>query len=115
MPYAGQVAWVLHRLTGVALAVYLLPHFVTINNARMGSAALDEALAWYARPVVAAAEWLLVMAAAFHLFNGIRVITLDFFDLSHRQRLLFWCVLLACAGVLLAASFLFVPRLLAPP
>ncbi len=110
----GQWSWLLHRVTGVALAVYLLPHFITINNARGGAAALDEALGWYTGPMIAAAEWLIVMAAVFHAFNGLRIIAVDFFDLSHRRRLLFALVLGACAVVLLASSFLFVPRLLAP-
>ncbi|MCH7477210.1 MAG: succinate dehydrogenase, cytochrome b556 subunit [SAR324 cluster bacterium] len=110
----GTVAWLLHRVTGVALAVYLLPHFITINNARGGAAALDEALGWYTGPLVAAAEWLIVMAAVFHAFNGLRIIAVDFFDLSHRHRLLFALVLGATVAVLLASSFLFVPRLLAP-
>lgn len=110
----GTVAWLLHRVTGVALAVYLVPHFVSINAARGGPAALDAELAAFATPVFAAAEWVLVGAVAFHAFNGLRIIAVDFFDLSRQHKLLFWVVLLACAAVMGAASTLFVPRILAP-
>ncbi len=110
----GSVSWALHRITGVALAIYLLPHIVTINSARGGREALDAALGWYAGPLIAATEYLLVLAVAFHMFNGLRIIAVDFFDLSHRQKALFWCVMLVCAAVLLGASFVFVPRILAP-
>ncbi len=110
----GSVSWAMHRITGVALAIYLLPHFVTINSARSGPAAFDEALGWYAGPLIAATEYLLVLAVAFHAFNGLRVIAVDFFDLSHTQKALFWGVMAACTAVLLGASFVFVPRILAP-
>ena len=111
---AGTVAWLLHRMTGVALALYLVPHFVSINAARGGPAALDAELRGFAGPLFAVAEWLLIGAVAFHALNGLRLIALDAFDLSGRQKLLFWLVLLACAAVFGAASTLFVPRMLAP-
>ena len=110
----GSVAWALHRITGVALAVYLLPHFISINSARGGRDAFDAALGWYTGPLIAASEFVLVLAVAFHMFNGIRIIAVDFFDLSHRQKVLFWLVMAGCAAVLLGASLVFVPRMLAP-
>lgn len=110
----GSVAWALHRITGVALAVYLLPHLISINSSRSGREVFDETLGWYAGPLIATSEFLLVMAVAFHMFNGIRIIVVDFFDLSHRQKLLFWAVMAACTVVLLGATFIFLPRILAP-
>jgi succinate dehydrogenase cytochrome b subunit len=111
---AGTVAWLLHRVTGVALALYLVLHVVSIHAARGGPAALDTELAGFRTPFFAVAEWLLIAAVAFHALNGLRLIALDAFDLTGRQRLLFWLVLAVCAAVFLAASTLFVPRILAP-
>lgn len=108
----GTVAWLLHRLSGVALAVYLIPHFVSVNAARGGPAALDSELAGFASPLFAAAEYVLVLTVAFHLLNGLRIIAIDFFDLSRSQKLLFWLVMAGCTAVFLAASTLFVPRIL---
>ncbi len=108
----GTVAWLLHRLSGVALAVYLIPHFVSVNAARGGPAALDSELAGFATPLFAAAEYVLVLTVAFHLLNGLRIIAIDFLDLSRRQKLLFWLVMAGCAAVFLAASTLFVPKIL---
>lgn len=109
---AGTLAWLLHRLTGVALAVYLVPHFISINAARGGPAALDAALGGFATPMFAVAEWLLIGTVAFHAFNGLRIIAVDFFDLAPRHKLLFAVVLLACVAVMAAASVVFVPRIL---
>jgi succinate dehydrogenase / fumarate reductase cytochrome b subunit len=111
---AGTLAWLLHRVTGVALAVYLVPHFISINAARGGPRALDAELAGFATPLFAVAEWLLIGAVAFHACNGLRIVAVDFLDLAPRHKLLLWLVLLACAAVMLAASTLFVPRILAP-
>ena len=108
----GTVAWLLHRLSGVALAVYLIPHFISVNAARGGPAALDSELAGFASPLFAAAEYVLVLTVAFHLLNGLRIIAIDFLDLSRQQKLLFWLVMAGCAAVFLAASTLFVPRIL---
>ncbi len=113
-PNIGNLSWLAHRLTGVALAVYLIPHFVSIGSARGGAAAFDGELAVYTAPIFKAAEFLLILVVAFHLFNGLRIIAVDFFNLSGHQKLLFWLVMVACAAVFLAASLLFVPRILAP-
>ncbi|MEE8433383.1 MAG: succinate dehydrogenase, cytochrome b556 subunit [bacterium] len=110
----GTLAWLLHRVTGVALAVYLIPHILSINAARKGPEALDAELAYFASPFFAAMEWLLVGAVAFHALNGLRIIALDAFDLSGRQKVLFWLVLSLCGLIFLAASTLFVPRILGP-
>ena len=110
----GSWAWLLHRLTGVALAVYLLPHFMTIYNARQGPEALDSALAWYTGPLIALSEWVLIMAVAFHAFNGLRLIAMDFLDLSHRQKALFWLAMAGCLLVFIGATFVFLPKILGP-
>lgn len=110
----GTLAWLAHRVSGLALAVYLVPHFASIASARGGKAAFDATLAPYAAPLYKAAEFVLVVTVAFHACNGLRIVAIDFFDLSRRQKLLFWLVLGACGIVLVAASWLFVPRILAP-
>ena len=110
----GNIAWLLHRLTGLALAIYLIPHFISINRSRLGPDVFDAALATFTAPFYKAAESLLIMVVAFHSFNGLRIIVIDIFTFSHRQKLLFGLVMGACAAVLVAVSVLFVPRILAP-
>ncbi len=108
----GNFAWLLHRLTGVALTVYLLPHFISIASARRGPEVFNAILATYTAPIYKIAEFILIMAVAFHTFNGLRVIAVDFFNLSSRQKLLFWVVMSACAAVLVVTSFFFVPKIM---
>lgn len=110
----GTVAWLLHRITGLALAAYLVVHIASIHTAAHGPQALDAELAGFRTPLFAVAEWLLIAAVAFHAFNGLRIIAVDAFDLTGRQKLLFWLVIALCVVVFVAASAVFVPRILAP-
>lgn len=66
-----------HRLSGLALAVFLPVHFLLLGTVLDGAAALDGALAFTAHPLVKAAEWGLVVLLALHLFFGLRVLALE--------------------------------------
>jgi succinate dehydrogenase hydrophobic anchor subunit len=55
---------------------------------------------------------MIVMTVAFHMFNGLRIIALDCFNLAGHQKLLFGLAMSGCAAVLISASFLFVPQIL---
>ncbi len=68
--------WVahVHRLSGIALAVFLPLHFWALGNALE----LDSFLAWTERPLVKLGEWAIVLALAAHLGGGLRVLALEF-------------------------------------
>lgn len=63
-----------HRLSGVALALFLPAHFWVLSRALQ----LDAFLAWTEQPAVKAAEWGLVTLLALHLAGGLRVLALEF-------------------------------------
>jgi fumarate reductase subunit D len=70
-------AFLIHRISGVALALFLPVHFVVLGTAIEGEAALGEFLRWTERPAVIAAEWILVMLLAAHLAGGLRLLALE--------------------------------------
>ena len=70
--HSSYWAFVVHRVSGIALAVFLPLHFWTLGHALQGS------LAWAERPLVKAGEWLVVVALAAHLGGGLRVLALEF-------------------------------------
>jgi fumarate reductase subunit D len=70
-------AFVAHRLSGVALAVFLPFHFVMLGLALDGAAALDAGLAYTDLPLVKFAEWGLVVLLAAHLLLGLRLLALE--------------------------------------
>ena len=68
--------WVahLHRISGIALAIFLPLHFWALGNALQ----LDSFLAWTERPLVKFAEWGIVLLLAAHFAGGLRILALEF-------------------------------------
>ncbi len=68
--------WVahVHRVSGIALAVFLPLHFWVLGDALQ----LNSFLAWTERPLVKLGEWAIVLALAAHLGGGLRVLALEF-------------------------------------
>jgi fumarate reductase subunit D len=75
--HPALVAFWLHRLSGLALALFLPVHFWALGLALDGEAALDRFLAWTDHPLLKASEVALVMALALHLAGGLRVMALE--------------------------------------
>ena len=78
-------AFLLHRLSGVALAVFLPFHFLVLGLA-VEQAALDDVLDWTENPWVKLAETGLVVLLALHLTGGLRLLLLEFGPWSDRQQ-----------------------------
>ena len=76
--------WVahVHRISGVALALFLPLHFWALGNALQ----LDSFLAWTEQPLVKLGEWAIVVALAAHLGGGLRVLALEFLPLLDWQK-----------------------------
>lgn len=70
-------AFVAHRLSGVALALFLPFHFLMLGLALDGADALDAGLAYTDLPLVKAAEWGLVVLLSAHLLLGLRLLALE--------------------------------------
>jgi succinate dehydrogenase subunit D len=80
----GFVAAMLHRLSGIVLAIFLPIHFLALATALNGAKALDAFLAITRQPVVMAAEFAIVVALAVHLTLGLRIVAIEFFDLREK-------------------------------
>ena len=70
-------AWVLHRITGVALVAFLLAHLYTLSSVRGGEAAFDRAMQMLQGPLPKTGELLLLWAIVFHGLNGLRLILIN--------------------------------------
>jgi len=81
-------AFLVHRLSGVALALFLPAHFLAIGLALRGEAALDGFLRWSEQPLVVAGEWILVMLLAAHFAGGIRLLVLELLPWRSWQKTL---------------------------
>lgn len=74
----AYVAFLVHRLSGLALALFLPAHFWVIGQALRGEAQLEGFLRWTDSPIVKVAEWGLVLLLAAHAGGGIRLLALEF-------------------------------------
>jgi fumarate reductase subunit D len=79
-------AFILHRISGVALALFLPIHFYVLALALNDPATLDGLLHWTQSPAIKLAEFGLVFLLAVHLFGGLRLLALEFLPWSPRQK-----------------------------
>ena len=73
----GYRAFLAHRISGLALAVFLPVHFLTLGLALEGAEALDRFLVFAELPLVKAAEWGLVVLLGAHLVLGARLLVVE--------------------------------------
>ncbi|MBL4600651.1 MAG: succinate dehydrogenase, cytochrome b556 subunit [Rhizobiaceae bacterium] len=76
--HKSYFAFLGHRLSGLALAIFLPFHFLALGLAMEGDNALDQMLAFTDNPIVKFAEWGLVILLALHFSFGLRVLLLEF-------------------------------------
>ncbi len=79
-------AYIVHRFSGVCLALFLPAHFYVLGLALKGTAELDVFLNWTEIPLVKFAEISLVFLLAVHFFGGLRLLTVEFLPWSPRQK-----------------------------
>ena len=96
-------AFIVHRLSGLLLAVFLPIHFWVLALAIEGEAALDVFVKWTEQPLVKAAEVGLVVLLAAHMAGGLRLLALEFLPWPARPKT--W--LAVAGGVSLALGLLF--------
>lgn len=82
--HASYWTFVVHRVSGIALALFLPLHFWTLGSALQ----LEGFIAWTQQPLVRLGEWLIVVALAAHLGGGLRVLALEFLPWRNWQKTL---------------------------
>lgn len=81
-------AFLVHRVSGIALALFLPAHFLVMGLALRGEAALDGFLRWSEQSLVVAGEWILIMLLAAHLAGGLRLLALELLPWRNWQKTL---------------------------
>jgi len=108
-------AFLVHRLSGVALTLFLPLHFWALGNALHGEAKLESFLRWSDQPVVKWAETILVLLLAAHMAGGVRLLMLEFVSLpgnAHEVNAWQKTLLAGAAGVSVAVGLLFLLNLI---
>lgn len=108
--HPGWWAALAHRLSGLALALFLPLHFLVLGSALDGAEPLDRFLDLTAAPLVKLAETGLVLALALHLALGLRVLHIEFLPRPESRTR---AIVSACFGVGVAVALLFALNLTA--
>ncbi len=102
--HEGMWSWVLHRVTGVAIFFFLLVHIMDTALVRLSPQAYNAVIDTYKQPIMGFGELVLVAGIAYHAFNGLRIILIDFWSFATKhQRAFFWGVIVL--WVILMAGF----------
>src|SRR5450631_339081 len=88
---SGMWSWLFHRVTGVAILLFLLIHIVDITMIGFGPTIYNDALNLFATPLVRFVSLGLVAAVLYHSFNGLRIVIIDFWPRGVKyQQPMFW-------------------------
>jgi fumarate reductase subunit D len=74
-----------HRISGIGLAVFLPFHFLVLGLSLQGAGKLDGFLRWADLPLVKLAEGGLIFLLAVHFLGGLRVLFVENFDSRGNQ------------------------------
>jgi succinate dehydrogenase subunit D len=107
LKHRGSVLWIaamVHRISGLALAIFLPLHFLTLGLAIEGEARFEGFLRWSDQPLVKAAESALMFLFTVHLLGGFRILVIENFDWydGHKQL----ATLAAALSAIVAFAFL---------
>ena len=81
----GQWSWLLHRITGVAIILFLFAHVVDTAVVGWGPEAYNRVVEVYHNWVVRLLELGLVAAVLYHAINGVKIMVFDFWPSSARR------------------------------
>ena len=97
------LAYILHRLSGIGLALFLPVHFWVLSYALNDAAKLDAFLTLTEMPLVKAAEFGLVFLLAVHFFGGLRLIALEWLPWSAPQKT--WAAAAVAGSLFISGTF----------
>jgi succinate dehydrogenase / fumarate reductase, cytochrome b subunit len=86
----GMLAWAFHRISGVAIWLFVMLHVLDIFLVGVAPDVYDSLLYIYATPGGIVMEWLLGAAVLYHALNGLRIVVMDFWPPLTRYHRQLW-------------------------
>lgn len=100
----GFLSFVVRRVTGVALVLYLFLHMWVIGSALGGPQSFDARMAMVQGPLFTFLEVLLLGAVVYHAIDGIRLLIVHYFKVTEYRKSLFYAVLGTTAIIFIAGA-----------
>jgi succinate dehydrogenase / fumarate reductase cytochrome b subunit len=102
----GHWAFVLHRVSGVALSVYLIMHIYVVSSLYKPEN-FDKVMAFLNTPLFKLAEIGLLGAVIYHALNGVRVFMIDYMNATRKHATIFWVLAAFGLVIFLAGAYPF--------
>jgi succinate dehydrogenase / fumarate reductase cytochrome b subunit len=104
----GYLAFILNRITGLGLALYLVLHLIMLGKLAQGPEAYDGFIEFVHNPLFVFGELLVIFAGLIHGLNGLRIILNSFGIGVKRHKSIFIALML----VALTGGLFFAIRML---
>ncbi len=113
---SGMLSWLLHRITGLGVLLFLLIHIVDVSLLGFGPHVYDEGIALFDSVIVRILSLFLIGAVLLHAFNGVRIMVIDFWRKGVRYQLAMFVIalVLTIGGFVPIAYFILAPVFLHP-
>jgi succinate dehydrogenase / fumarate reductase cytochrome b subunit len=106
---SGQWAFVLHRISGFLVFMFLLLHVVDVSLINVDAELYNEVHELYGNVLLRVFEVGLLLALLFHALNGIRIVLVDFFPgMVRNERKLYAVVVFLTLAVGIPCAYVIV-------
>ena len=85
-PNIGTFSWLLHRLSGLMLLVYLFMHMWVLGSVNKSAAEFTARLKMVQYDIFHYLEIGLLLIIFYHMVNGLTITVMDFADISSKHR-----------------------------
>ena len=108
---SGMWSWLLHRVTGLGILLFLFVHIVDISLLGFGPQVYDNGILLFDSVVVRLLSLALIGAVLFHAFNGVRIMFIDFWrkGVKYQQGMFVAALVLAIIAFIPLAYFVIGP------
>ena len=105
---SGMWSWLFHRVSGLAILLFLLIHIVDVSMLSFGPTVYNTSILLFDQWEVRLLSLSLIAAIIYHAFNGIRVMLIDFWPKAVKYQKVLFVIVLVVAVVLFVPTAYFV-------
>ena len=91
---SGMWSWLLHRVAGLGILLFLLVHIVDISLLGFGPKVYNEGIALFGLTIVRIISLGLIAGVLYHSFNGVRIMLIDFWPKGARYQEVMFAVVM---------------------
>lgn len=104
---SGMWSWLLHRVTGLGLLLFLFIHIVDVSLLGFGPQVYDNGILLFDSFIVRLLSLSLFGAVFLHGFNGIRIMLVDFWRKGVRyQKVMFAIVMVLTIALFIPVAYI---------